>query len=132
MAARFVAEYLKTYGYRDESAIELVKLRLIGRGLRKERLDFAHMKIEARPGAKAARSRRISFARGAAGIEAEVVARSAVSATPRRGPLVIEEFDATIVVPPDATVSQDPMGNIVVDLGSDPSAPAGTKASSRS
>ncbi|MEZ0302570.1 MAG: hydantoinase/oxoprolinase family protein [Hyphomicrobiaceae bacterium] len=132
MAARFVAEYLKTYGYRDESAIELVRLRLIGRGLRKERLDFAHMKIEARPGAKAARSRRISFARGAAGIEAEVVARSAVSATPRRGPLVIEEFDATIVVPPDATVSQDPMGNIVVDLGSDPSAPAGTKASSRS
>jgi N-methylhydantoinase A len=117
MASRFVAEYFKTYGYRDESAIELVKLRLVGRGLREERLDFAHMKIEARPGARAARSRRISFTRGAAGIDAEVVARSAVSATPRRGPLVIEEFDATIVVPPDATVSQDPMGNIVIDLG---------------
>ncbi len=120
MASRFVAEYFKTYGYRDESAIELVKLRLVGRGLREERLDFAHMKIEARPGARAARSRRISFTRGAAGIDAEVVARSAVSATPRRGPLVIEEFDATIVVPPDATVSQDPMGNIVIDLGSNP------------
>jgi N-methylhydantoinase A len=120
MVARFAAEYFKTYGYRDESAIELVKLRLVGRGLREERLDFAHMKIEARPGAKAARSRRISFTRGAAGIDAEVVARSAVSATPRRGPLVIEEFDATIVVPPDATVSQDPMGNIVIDLGSNP------------
>ncbi len=117
MAARFVAEYFKTYGYRDESAIELVKLRLIGRGLRKERLDFAHMRIEARAGAASARSRRIFFARGAAGIDTEVVPRSAVSASPRRGPLVIEEFDATIVVPPDATVSQDAMGNIVVDLG---------------
>ena len=50
----------------------------------KERLDFAHMRIEARPGAKAARSRRISFARGAAAIEAEVVARSAVSMCVRR------------------------------------------------
>jgi N-methylhydantoinase A len=117
MASRFVAEYLKTYGYRDESAIELVKLRLIGRGLRRERLDFAHMRIEARAGAKAAPSRRIFFARGAAGIDTEVVPRSAVSATPRRGPLVIEEFDATIAVSPDAAVSQDPMGNIVIDLG---------------
>jgi N-methylhydantoinase A len=117
MASRFVAEYLKTYGYRDESAIELVKLRLVGRGLRKERLDFARMKIEARPGAESARSRRISFARGAGGIETEVVARSAVSHIPRRGPLVIEEFDATIVVPPGATVARDAIGNIVLDLG---------------
>ena len=116
MAARFVAEYLKTYGYRDESPIELVKLRLIGRGLREQRLDFKHMRIEARAGAPAARSRRIFFARGAAAIDTEVVPRSAVTASPRRGPLVIEEFDATIVVPPDASVSRDAMGNIVLDL----------------
>ena len=57
MAARFVAEYLKTYGYRDESPIELVKLRVVGRGLREQRLDFAHLHIEARAGAPAARSR---------------------------------------------------------------------------
>ena len=38
---RFVAEYLKTYGYRDETAIELVKIRLTARGLRERRLDFA-------------------------------------------------------------------------------------------
>ena len=116
MAARFVAEYLKTYGYRDESPIELVKLRLIGRGLREQRLDFKHMRIEARAGAPAARSRRIFFARGAAAIDTQVVPRSAVTASPRRGPLVIEEFDATLVVPPYASVSRDAMGNIVLEL----------------
>jgi N-methylhydantoinase A len=116
MAERFVAEYLKTYGYRDESPIELVKLRLIGKGLRDERLDFKAMRIDARAGAPAERSRHILFARGVVAVATEVVPRSAVPASPRRGPLVIEEFDATIIVPPDARVSQDAMGNVVLDL----------------
>ena len=51
MAARFVAEYVKTYGYKDESPIELVKLRVVGRGLRERRLDFKQLAIEARAGA---------------------------------------------------------------------------------
>jgi N-methylhydantoinase A len=45
-----------------------------------------------------------------------VVARSVLPAVPRRGPLVIEEFDATTVVSPDARVHRDFMGNIVLDL----------------
>jgi len=36
----------------------------------------------------------------------QIVDRSAVDANPRQGPLIIEEFDATISVPPDATVHQ--------------------------
>ena len=46
LAARFVAEYLRTYGYRDESGIELVKIRVVGRGLRERRLDFKQLAIE--------------------------------------------------------------------------------------
>ncbi len=116
MATLYVAEYLKTYGYRDESPIELVKVRVVGRGLREQRLDFKHMRIEPRAGAPASRSRSIHFARGAAAVDTEVVPRSALSAVSRRGPLVIEEFDATVVVPPDATVARDAIGNVVLDL----------------
>jgi N-methylhydantoinase A len=116
LAARFVAEYVKTYGYEDESPIELVKLRVIGRGLRQRRLDFAGLAIESRPGAPSARSRPIHFVRGAGPVETEVVARAALSGTPRPGPLVIEEFDATTVVPPETSVHRDGMGNIVLDL----------------
>jgi N-methylhydantoinase A len=116
MAALYVAEYLKTYGYQDQSPIELVKVRVVGRGLRAQRLDFKDMRIEARAGAPASRARAIRFARGEAPVDTEVVPRSALSATPRRGPLVIEEFDATMVVPPDGAVARDPIGNIVLDL----------------
>ena len=120
LAARFVAEYLKTYGYRDESPIELVKLRVTGRGLRDRRLDFNGLAIDSRAGAPAARSRAIHFARGAGAIETEVVARAELTALPRRGPLVIEEFDATTVVPPDARAHRDAIGNIVLDLEAAP------------
>ena len=116
LATRFVAEYMKTYGYRDESPIELVKLRVVGRGLRERRLDFRHLAVDSRAGAPADRSRAIHFARGSAAVETEVVSRSALPSSPRRGPLVIEEFDATTVVAPDASVHRDAMGNIVLDL----------------
>jgi len=116
LARRFAAEYVKTYGYRDESPIELVKLRVVGRGLRERRLDFKHLAIEARAGAPAARSRAVSFARGAAAIDTPVVPRAALGASPQPGPLVIEEFDSTTVVPPGTRVHRDATGNIVLDL----------------
>ena len=116
LIARFTAEYTKTYGYKDESPIELVKLRVVGRGLRDRRLDFRQLVFHSRAGAPAARSRPVHFARGSPAVDTEVVARSAIPAVPRRGPLVIEEFDATTVVSPDARVHRDSMGNIVLEL----------------
>jgi N-methylhydantoinase A len=116
MAERFLAEYLKTYGYRDTTAIELVKLRLVGRGLRDVRLDFGAMRPAAAPVTKAAQSRAVSFGRGEAFIETQVVSRQALDGTPRSGPLIIDEFDATIVVPPNVTVARDAVGSIVMEL----------------
>jgi N-methylhydantoinase A len=117
MREGFLAEYLKTYGYRDDSAIELVKIRLIGRGLRAQRLDFAAMRATERPAVKGGGSRAVSFGRGQGFTEAPIVARSSLDGRARAGPLIIDEFDATIVVPPDATVRRDDIGNIVMELG---------------
>jgi N-methylhydantoinase A len=113
---RFVAEYFKTYGYRDSTPIELMKLRVAGRGLRDNRLDFGAMKIAARAGSSQGGTRAISFARGEAPMAVEIVDRRAVGAKPRQGPLIIEEFDATIIVPPDATVHKDAIGCIVMEF----------------
>src|ERR1700742_2144228 len=95
---RFVAEYFKTYGYRDSTPIELMKVRVAGRGLRDNRLDFGNMKIAARAGSSQTGARQISFARGEAAVAVEIVDRSALGSAGRRGPLLIAEFDATIVV----------------------------------
>jgi N-methylhydantoinase A len=113
---RFAAEYLKMYGYTDETPIELMKLRVSGRGLRANRLDFAAMRIAHRPGASRSGSRMVSFVRGAAPVSVDIVDRAAVGATAQPGPLLIEEFDATIVVPPDASVHRDAIGCIVLEM----------------
>lgn len=113
---RFIAEYFKTYGYRDATPIELMKVRVAGRGLRENRLDFAAMKIAARQGASRSGTRDVSFARGEAAVAVEIVDRGAVGMSPRQGPLIIEEFDATIIVPPDARVHKDAIGCIVLEF----------------
>jgi N-methylhydantoinase A len=38
-------------------------------------------------------------------------------ATPRRGPCIVEEYDATCLVPPGAEAALDDLGNIVLTLG---------------
>ena len=113
---RFVAEYLKTYGYRDQTPIELMKVRVAGRGLRENRLDFRAMKIAPRAGAPGSDTRQISFARGEPALAVDIVDRAAIDGKPRSGPLIIEEFDATIVVPPDARVHKDAIGCIVLEF----------------
>jgi len=120
MDRRFVSEYIKTYGYADESPIELVKLRAIGRGVRPRRLDFRHLAIDARAGAPTTRSRAAHFARGVPAAETRIVSRADLSTTPRAGPLIIEEFDSTTVVPPDARVHRDAVGNIVLEMERQP------------
>jgi N-methylhydantoinase A len=117
MTEHFLAEYLKTYGYRDETPIELVKLRLIGRGLRALRLDFRAMRAAQRIDKAKVHSRAVSFERGEGFTETPVVSRDALVGTSRAGPLIIDEFDATIVVPPKAVASRDAIGSIIIDFG---------------
>jgi N-methylhydantoinase A len=117
MRARFLAEYLKTYGYRDETAIELVKIRLIGRGLRPVRLEFVNITAAERKVATNGGSRPVSFGRGQPFVDVPILPRHAIGRAPRPGPLIVDEFDATIVVPPDARVWRDGVGSVVMETG---------------
>ncbi|MSP89249.1 MAG: hydantoinase/oxoprolinase family protein [Alphaproteobacteria bacterium] len=116
LARDFAAEYRRTYGYEDETAPELVKLRLVGRGLRDRRLDFAAMRT-ASHGRKTVQTVRLaSFARDQAPVQTPILDRAALDEQPRRGPLIVEEFDVTIVVPPDAVARRHPLGSIIIEL----------------
>ena len=48
-------------------------------------------------------------------IETPVLRRSDIG-DGKAGPLIVEEYDATCVVPPGARASLDSAGNIVIDL----------------
>ncbi|HXD97786.1 MAG TPA: hydantoinase/oxoprolinase family protein [Candidatus Acidoferrum sp.] len=115
----FNREYAATYGYASDEALELVNVRVVATGLREHRLDFREVTIVGEP-APAARRRAVHFQRGGPAVPTPVVARAALALGPTPGPLIVEEYDSTVVVPPGATVRRDPFGNLLITLDSRP------------
>jgi N-methylhydantoinase A len=115
----FGQEHEKTYGHRagKDEPVELVSIQVVGQGLRPndgggsaipERLKPSRAEPQPPP------PRRAYF--GEDGwLETPIVRRSDLTGE-RPGPFIIEEYDATCVVPPDATASLDAAGNIVITL----------------
>jgi N-methylhydantoinase A len=60
--------------------------------------------------------RRVYFGVHAGWLTTPILSRADL-ATPREGPAVVEEYDATCVVPPGARVALDAWGNIVMEVG---------------
>ena len=81
----------------------------------------APIQIEARSAAKSDNQRAISArARRAGGVRAGREPRPIWRRRTAAGPLVIEEFDATIVVPAGAAVHRDRIGHVVIEFGAEP------------
>lgn len=108
----FGAEHEKTYGFRapPSEPVELMGLSVITRGLpEKPRLPE-----RIAPAASVGpRSRRAWFSQGG-WAETPVVDRAALALGPRVGPLIVQEYDATCLVPHGATALVDGFGNIVL------------------
>jgi N-methylhydantoinase A len=45
-----------------------------------------------------------------------VLRREHLTAEPLAGPIIVEEYDATIVVPPGCSAVRDQLGNIVIEV----------------
>ncbi len=109
-------EHEKTYGHRagPEEPVELVAIQVIGQGLR----DGPGVPERVRP-TRAEPSppppRDAYFGAASGWLKTPVLRRSDL-ANAQHGPLIIEEYDATCVVPPGATAGLDSGGNIVIAL----------------
>jgi N-methylhydantoinase A len=115
LAAAFAAEHERTYGYAQPGEpIELVNLRVVARaGVERPSvaLAAAGMPAERSTGGK----RRAYF--GPDGwLETPLLSRADL-AEPRNGPLIVEEYDATILVPPRARAWRDQHGLVVIQVG---------------
>jgi N-methylhydantoinase A len=118
----FGKEHEKTYGHRagPDEPVELVSIQVVGQGLRTgggvpERVKPSRAE-PAPPPPRLAYFGPDDDGRAVGWIETPVLRRSDLT-TARRGPLIIEEYDATCVVPPGAAASLDAGGNIVITLG---------------
>ena len=111
----FHKAYLATFGYHNDEPLELVNIRLAARGLRKHRLAFGRAAaIDRAPAASG--KRKVSFGRNGAARPTPVEPRASVGRKPRRGPVILESYDTTIVVPPDAKVHRDAYDSLVIEL----------------
>ncbi|MDP6705667.1 MAG: hydantoinase/oxoprolinase family protein [Alphaproteobacteria bacterium] len=119
MVAAFGAEHERTYGYQsDDEVVELVNLRLIARGLSEEKRVPDALEVTTQAGADMARQpRSVYFGPEHGRMETEVVDREAISPEWRAGPLIIEEYDSTTVVPPDCRIRRVDWQVLEIDVG---------------
>jgi len=115
--AAFQREYAATYGYASDEDLELVNVRVVATGVRPRRLDFRAVAVVDDPPGTAGRRRAVHFRRGAPALDTPVVAREVIAEAARPGPLVVEGYDSTVVVPPEATIRRDGLGNLVITRG---------------
>jgi N-methylhydantoinase A len=104
LIARFEAEYERLYGVRGEpdSPIEIRALRLaaLGPPPTVDAFDPEREVSTRRPG-----TRLVHFANSSE--ETPAVGRTEVTAEPQAGPLLVDEYDTVVVVPPDWAVHRD-------------------------
>jgi N-methylhydantoinase A len=112
----FTDAHEKAFGYHADDPIELVSLRL--RALANAgRLRFAELANVAtdpsRPVNRESRSRPVYFGRDHGLLDTPVKSRHGISRM-ESGPMIIEEPDTTVVVPPGWSVSTDDFHNLVL------------------
>jgi N-methylhydantoinase A len=113
----FGQEHERTYGHRagPEEPVELVNIQVVGQGIPEqtrvpERLNPMKAVEPSRMVARQA-----YFGPDTGWLETPVLQRADLQ-SPRQGPCIVEEYDATCVVPPKAQAELDAYGNILIGL----------------
>ncbi len=112
----FGAEHERTYGHRagTDEPVELVSLEIVGRGIPETPRAASAAAASLAPDIAIAEPRRRAYFGPESGwLDADVINRSDLR-TPRRGPCIVEEYDATCLIPPGWTARLDPHGNIAI------------------
>ncbi|BBK37564.1 hypothetical protein STAQ_26420 [Allostella sp. ATCC 35155] len=106
LRADFDRAHEATYGYHSADEVaEIVNLRLVARGLSSAPRVPDGLQVSAALGARAPEGRRtVHFGPEHGTLEAQVVGRRAIGPNWEEGPLLVEEYDSTTVVPPGARV----------------------------
>jgi N-methylhydantoinase A len=122
LAELFGEEHERSYGFRapPEEPVELVGLSVIARGVaERPRLPSAIPPADA-----AVPARRRAWFPDDGWTDTPVFSRAQLADTPRTGPLIVQEYDATCLVPHGVAASADAFGNIRLALdGTVPAVP---------
>jgi N-methylhydantoinase A len=108
----FQREHVHTYGHQDApERVELVAFRVVASVA--ESLPAPVVDPAIGP---AGQRRTAYFGREHGAVSTPVIGRGDLDSTPRPGPLIVEEYDATTIVPPGWSAHRDAHGNIRLTL----------------
>ena len=115
LAADFHAEHLRSYGHAAPGApVELVAIRVVARV---PGAGHAGRAVETAGATSTARERTAYFGAVHGARTTPIVSRAALAARgSSAGPLIVEEYDSTVLVPPGAHARVDANGNIVITV----------------
>jgi N-methylhydantoinase A len=114
----FGCEHERTYGHRADvdEPVEIVTLRVVGQGIPDRPRAPARLTIDS--GREGPTHRRVYFGREAGWLDTPILSRAALAVS-RPGPAIVEEYDATCVIPPGARAALDESGNIVMTVAAE-------------
>ncbi len=112
----FEEEFMQTYGYRgDTKNFELVNIRMVITVSRSVEHGSEWLNGSGEVSAKPLK-RDVYFGADFGLLPSHVLTRHGLESQPRSGPAVIQEYDTTVVVPPDCSVFLDERENIIFEL----------------
>ena len=109
-------EHLQTFGYQTDAPYQLVNVRVIARGLSSESRVPERLELP-RSANQGPSQRPVYFGANQGWTDTPVVDRAYVAQNPGSGPMIIEEYDSTTVVPPGWQASVDRWQNILLERG---------------
>ena len=111
----FELEHERTYGhaFRGTYAMETVTLRVTG----SVTPEGVQTSVRTNAGHKAENRRKVYFGPQHGEHDTPILARAALNGKLRAGPLIVEEYEGTTVVPPNCAARLDAAGNIVIEVG---------------
>ncbi len=115
LGARFADAHEQTYGHRaPDDPIEVVNLRVTAL-TPTATPDIFNSPSTRSQTQSALQDRRCYFGAEIGWLDVPICSRNALEREPQAGPLIIEEYDTTILVPLHHTASRDEWGNVVIE-----------------
>ena len=114
VARHFDLEHEQSFGYSTNAGYQLVNVRVIARGLSEQSRMPERFELPAGSD-RSPSSRNVYFGPNRGWADTPVVSRGGLAGQSANGPLIIEEYDSTTVVPPRWTAAVDEAGNIILE-----------------
>ena len=116
----FESEHESTYGHRypGDKNVQIVNLRTTGKLESNFRRNIDVNKMQEYNTRKTFKNndRKAYFGKNFGYINTPVINRWDLTQKPHNGPIIVEEYENTIVIPPDSNMRLDDFGNILIEI----------------